>query len=293
MNESKWGDHPDIVDQFKDDSDPLVTKYSFLSRLLKPHGYHSAHIQGGASAFAGTEHYFRLSAMYDEFISVAGNEFKDQRKYEVGPWGAADIDTFAVAKQWMEEQDDEPYFLSISTIDIHHPYNPPIEKAGVQDALVNSVYSSDVGFGVLWEYFKQSKYSDNTIVIVTADHALFPTVEYMNLRGSDNGYYDYIPLSIYSPYHQEKMGTIDATHGSQLDIAPTVLELMGLDSKNAFLGLSLLSDRRMYPNLMGRVDLISRYSTNKSLAWTTGDQSTFVNYLRFVSHQNRVYPAGD
>ena len=152
------------------------------------------------------------------------------------------------------------------------------------------MFSTDVGFGTFWNYFKQSKYYDNTIVIVTSDHALFPTTEYLSIRGSGVGYYDRIPFMVYSPLHEPRMGDTDGTLGTQLDIAPTIFELLALDSTNAFMGLSLLSDRKNYPYLFGKVNLSSRTAATESFSWSNAEQTELIKYVRYLASKNKLYP---
>ena len=183
MDMGKRGGHEDVNEQDHDLEGSAVTRYPYLSVLLKEHGYEAVHINGALASFADTEHYYRFSGQYDDFIAVAQNEYADQRQYDMGYWGARDIDTFSVASDWLEAREREPFFLTISTTDLHHPYSHALEKAGIDNDLLNCVYSTDVGFGEFWNYFQNSKYKSNTILIVTADHALFPTTEYLNIRG--------------------------------------------------------------------------------------------------------------
>ena len=86
------------------------------------------------------------------------------------------------------------------------------------------------------------------------------------------------------------MGTIDATRGSQLDIAPTVYELLGLDSPNSFIGLSLLSDRKEYPYLFGKVNLESRMNAGGDISWSNEEQTQLIKYIRYLSSINKLYP---
>ncbi len=293
INLKRWGEHEDVYEQDSDREGSLMTRYPFISLLLKQHGYESVHVQGGDPGFADTANYFRVSASYDDFLSVATDKYADQREYELGPWGASDIDTFNEVTRWLEKRQGGPFFMSIATMDIHHPYYPVVEKPGVDNDLLNCVYSTDAGFGVFWEYFKKSRFKDNTIVIVTSDHALFPTSEYLEVRGEDIGYYDKIPLMIYSPFHAPLMRSVDDVRGSQLDIVPTLLELLGLDSHNSFIGLSLLSDRREYPYLFGKVNLESRMSQVGEVSWNNDEQTKLIKYIRYLASINKLYPQSD
>jgi hypothetical protein len=288
LDVNKWADFDDVKEQFRDKNATNITTYPMISRLLKEKSYTSTHIQAGRGSFANTEIIFRKMGGYDQFHSTSGVEHDLSRKYPLGKWGAADMDTFEFTKQWLKKNRDNPFFLTISSIDIHHPYKSATKKDGIENNLLNCVYSSDAGFGVFWEYFKESPNYNNTIVILTADHPIFPTADYLQLRKQPPSYYDYIPLAIYSPFHPALMGTRNHTIGTSLDITPTIFELIGQDSKNAFLGLSLLSDRERYPHYLGRINLEKKFNT-KPAKWSDNDQALFINYLKSLSLRDKLY----
>ena len=68
-------------------------------------------------------------------------------------------------------QKSSPFFFTISTIGTHP------EHDDYEGKLLDSVKSFDQAFGIFWQYFKTSPFYHNTTVIVTADHAMPPTVE--------------------------------------------------------------------------------------------------------------------
>jgi phosphoglycerol transferase MdoB-like AlkP superfamily enzyme len=89
------------------------------------------------------------------------------------------------------------------------------------------------------------------------------------------------------------MRSVDDVRGSQLDIVPTLLELLGLDSHNSFIGLSLLSDRREYPYLFGKVNLESRMSQVGEVSWNNDEQTKLIKYIRYLASINKLYPQSD
>jgi len=294
MDLDKRAGHEDVDEQDSSIEGSAVTRYPYLSVLLKEHGYESMHVHAGFGRFADTEQYFRFSGQYDNFVSVTTSQFKDRKQYKNWTWGARDSDTFTVASQWLDERtSDQPFLLTVATADLHHPYEHVVSAPGVDNDLLNCVYSADNGFGVLWDYFKNSRYKDNTIFIFTADHALFPTAEYLEIRQEDVGYYDNIPLMIYSPFHDSLMATTNDIRGSQLDLAPTVFELLGLDSQNSFIGLSLLSDRKDYPYLFGKVNLETRINASNGIPWSRSEHTELIKYIRYLASMNRLYPGTD
>jgi len=288
MAENKWSMFDEVREQFKDIKAMTLTEYPMISKLLKTHSYSSTHIQAGPGSFGDTESFFRLRGGYSNFYSAASTNDYSDRSSPLGIWGASDADTFRLAIQWLKKSEDNPFLLTISSIDIHHPYMTETKKRGIDNNLLNCVYSTDLAFGLFWEYFKKSRYKDNTIIIITADHPIFPTNDYLQLRKSKPSYYDYIPIAIYSPFHPDLMGTRDNTIGTNIDIAPTLFELIGLDSRNSFLGLSLLSDRKSYPYYIGRINLESKFNTENTF-WSDKDQAMMISYLKYLSMNNKLF----
>jgi lipoteichoic acid synthase len=161
-------------------------------------------------------------------------------------WGFSDHQLLRYLRQFMEKQGDGPFFVGITTVDLHLPYNwtsVPNLLPGPDGNLFNIVHSTDDAFGRFWDWFKQSKFRDNTILIVTGDHAIFPGWEYRQARGESwqPSYYDRLPLFIYDPGHdlpriwQPEVAT-------SVDLLPTLLHLLGINETNPFEGMSLFDD---------------------------------------------------
>ncbi len=280
----------EINTHFHDRGDPLTTRYPFVSALLDTLNYHSVQMQGGTATFTSKEHIFRLHG-YDEFHSTYTDAVMPNKKYPVREWGASDVDTFTYINNWLDNYDNEkPFVMSMTTVDIHHPYNSVLKKSGVDNNLLNCVYSTDVGFGLFWDHFQKSKYRDNTIIVVAADHPIFPNAEYLDIRKTNAHYYDKIPMMIYWSGFKDKLGSRDHTIGTNLDVMPTVLEMMGQDMANSFLGLSLLSERKKYPFLLGRINLQKMFNKKSSLSWSDSDHERFIGFLKYLSSSNSIYP---
>jgi len=144
---------------------------------------------------------------------------------------------------------DKPFQISLSTIESHvgRTTNPidGIKYADGKSETLNLIHNFDDSFKIFWDYFKNSKYKDNTIVILTGDHSLYPNTDYKKVAGSDwiPSVYDDLALIIYDPVNKlPKEYTVNST---SIDLAPTVLHLLGIkpQQKNSFLGTSLFDKR--------------------------------------------------
>jgi len=146
--------------------------------------------------------------------------------------------------------DERPFFAATYNIGTHaFLQHSPDDVAYGEEAnpILDKMHNFDAAFGEFLRYFLASKYARNTLLVVTSDHATYPEPPYREVAGDDLKPYfvDRIPLLIRDPYHVLPE-TFDAQGRNSLDLAPTVLQLAGVQSRrNAFLGASLFEERRL------------------------------------------------
>jgi len=141
---------------------------------------------------------------------------------------------------------ERAFFVGLYNIETHAYYH--MSEDGVtykeQDSYVlDTIHNFDNAFGKFWQYFKQSGLFENTIVVLTSDHAHFQGTDFVSLIKQQSDYKPYfvdrIPLLIYHP-SMELPTDFDAKHASSLDFAPTIAHLMKLENRsNSFLGRSI------------------------------------------------------
>ena len=146
--------------------------------------------------------------------------------------------------------DTRPFFAATYNIGTHaflrhSPEDVAYGRGG--NPILDKMHNFDAALGEFLRYFLASEYARNTLLVVTADHATYPEPPYREIAGDDLKPYfvDRIPLLIRDPYHQLP-ATFDAQGRNSLALAPTVLQLAGVQSeRNAFLGASLFEKRRL------------------------------------------------
>jgi len=163
------------------------------------------------------------------------------------------------ALEWLEEYGDRPFFLFLHYMDPHDPYfelpyngrgyarvqhpNPPVEWAGAMSELYDdNIAYFDAHFGRLIEWLKAEGLYDNTLIVFTGDHG----EEFHEHGGWWHGTTLYeeqvrVPLIIKFP-GQARAGTEDTAPARSLDIAPTVLDVLGLEAPPSWQGVSLIGD---------------------------------------------------
>ncbi|KQX95240.1 hypothetical protein ASD22_15350 [Rhodanobacter sp. Root480] len=143
----------------------------------------------------------------------------------------------------------KPFFIATYNIGTHafiniNPQGDVAYGDGSQEFL-NKVHNLDASVGSFLNYFYTSPFAENTILVFTSDHSTYPEPLFKEVAGKDLKPYfvDRIPLLIYDPIHGIS-GKFDARGRNSLDLAPTVLQLIGKRIvANSFLGHSLFEPR--------------------------------------------------
>jgi phosphoglycerol transferase MdoB-like AlkP superfamily enzyme len=161
-------------------------------------------------------------------------------------FGVDDASTVSRVLQWIDTVDPRtPFFVTYLPTSGHNPYmtTTPGPFRTDQDfwRYMNALHESDAAFGALVEGLRQRRLLDNTLFVVFGDHGeafgehpgnfahtLFIHEE--NVR---------IPLVIAAPGAIEKSLRVPRV-ASVIDIAPTILDLLGLPSQPLHQGASLL-----------------------------------------------------
>ncbi len=167
--------------------------------------------------------------------------------------GSEVIDT---ALAWAREDDTAPFFMWVHLYDPHTPYEPPepFRSRYADRPYVGEIAWTDSLVGRLTSWLDDSGRSDDTYVVVTADHG-----ESLGEHGeSEHGLLLYesairVPLIIATPF-DEPQGIRRHELVSLIDIMPTVLELTGLETPEEVHGRSLVPLFTNDAEVEGRTD---------------------------------------
>jgi len=203
-------------------------------RVMHDLGYQTSFLYGGYGYFDN------MNAFY------AGNGFTvldradiDHVRFE-NIWGVSDEDLFDRALRHFSEQHArrEPFFSIVMTTSNHKPYTfrPGLEQIGIPaqgGGRAAGVRYADYALGYFLREAEKQPWFDDTVFVVVADHGarVYGKAE-IPLRTYE------IPLMIYAPKHIEPQ-RVDALM-SQIDVAPTVLGLLGLPYEAPFFGQDVL-----------------------------------------------------
>ncbi|RYF34212.1 MAG: LTA synthase family protein [Comamonadaceae bacterium] len=176
--------------------------------------------------------------------------------------GGADEIMVKPIAQWTQKQKEagKPFFTAIMTNVGHHPYIPPaawkmVQFPGVTDPALNAYYNCmlyiDGVLAQLMEEYKKLGVLDDTVFVIVGDHGQFFGEH--GVRLSFNALYAegiQVPALIYTPGMPSNRGRVSGAR-QQVDILPTIADLLGLEVQGAKLpGRSLLqpvdADRKLF-----------------------------------------------
>jgi phosphoglycerol transferase MdoB-like AlkP superfamily enzyme len=155
-------------------------------------------------------------------------------------WGVADEDLFDLALRHCSELHarGKPFFSIVMTTSNHKPYTfrAGLEGLGIPEqggGRRAGVKYADYALGYFLREAEKQPWFDDTIFVVVADHGarVYGKAE-IPLRTYE------IPLMIYAPKHLAPR-RVD-TLMTQIDVAPTVLGLLGLPYEAPFFGQDVL-----------------------------------------------------
>jgi phosphoglycerol transferase MdoB-like AlkP superfamily enzyme len=203
-----------------------------LASALKQQGYSTAFVYGGAANFDNMRAFY-LANGFDRVIEE--RDFVAPKF--VASWGVSDEDLMARAIAELAAPRDQPFFMLLLTSSNHEPFEIP---AGAIEPHNQPLYSrenaikyADHAVGRLFELAREQPWYADTVMMVAADHdaRVFgaPLVPLERFR---------VPAFIVGP--GVPVGAYEKV-ASQVDLAPTLLHILGIDAATPLMGRDLLS----------------------------------------------------
>lgn len=199
-----------------------------LASVFNGKGYSSMFLYGGFGAFDNMNYFFAQNGyQVRDRADIASEDISF-----ANIWGVADEDLYSMALKEFDQAhaSGRPFFAHVLTTSNHRPYTFP-EGRGPwpQGTRESAVSYTDWAITDFIERAKKKAWFADTVFILTADHcassagkAQLPVFRY------------HIPMWIYSPAHIAP-GRVERMVG-QVDIAPTILGLLGMDYETEFYG---------------------------------------------------------
>jgi phosphoglycerol transferase MdoB-like AlkP superfamily enzyme len=219
-----------------------MNQYNSLPGILKDNGYSSSFFHGPTNGSMRFDS-FTLAAGFDKYY---GRTEYDNEDHFDGTWGIPDHYFLPWTVGIMNGM-RKPFFSTVFTYSSHHPYTIPedfqdITKSG-PDPLCKSISYADYGFRDFWLKARKQEWFNNTLFVFCADH-VGPTSR------KDRGDLDWsfkIPIAFYHESGVLPNVQADETM-QQIDLMPTVLDLLNIETDYFSVGSSYLSGLDM-PNM--------------------------------------------
>lgn len=262
-------------------------------------GYNTSYIYGGDltwrdfGTFVKYQGYKNTEGKQDIFKSLNVEENEGDFFH---PWGIYDEYLYSHVLKKLEDSNEKEFIVALSTNN-HPPYNIPSDYTSksliFSDDLKNHIigdlslaeqrfrsyaYALDK-VGEFLDKFKESKFKENTIVVVTADNN---TVEGI-MKYKNNAIFTSknIPLYFYLPNKlKEKLDIDTKVAGSHKDIFPTLYNLT-LDNQKYFaVGTNLLDKNQIHYGFNGSMIINKDSDVRKINSLNDVSEDDIVNYYK-------------
>jgi phosphoglycerol transferase MdoB-like AlkP superfamily enzyme len=207
-----------------------------LGAVLADHGYINRFMYGGYARFDNMDVYFGNN----HYQTIDRSQFPERHRGFGNIWGLADEYLYDYALEQMDRDaaSGKPFLMHLMTTSNHTPFTFPDGRIDLHRSRQGAVKYSDYALGRFLEMARNKPWFKDTLFVVVADHCAsskgrtsLPPENY------------HIPAILYSPAHLKPH--TDARLASQIDLVPSILDLLGLPERTQFMGRSVL---RAYPD---------------------------------------------
>jgi phosphoglycerol transferase MdoB-like AlkP superfamily enzyme len=227
------------IPSFKDafTSTPYANqKIESLVSVLENLGYHTSFFHGAENGSMGFLGYSNILGI-DKYFGR--NEYNNDTDFD-GYWGIWDEPFLQFMKEKLDEE-KEPFFSTVFTISSHEPYIIPEkykETFPEGDIIMHKcVRYTDYALRRFFDEAKKEHWYNNTLFVLVADHANL--IYYPEYRKALN--INTIPILFYHP--DGRYNGINNLLAQQIDIYPTIVNMIGFNKPFRSWGRSLISDQ--------------------------------------------------
>lgn len=228
-------------------------KIESLVSTLKGEGYDTSFFHGAANGSMGFLGFSKILGI-DHYYGRT--EFNDDSQFD-GFWGIWDEPFLQYMKKTLDKK-KTPFLATVFTVSSHEPYNIPKKyKNRFKEGGVPIHKCAEYTDFALKRFFEQSKkkpWFDNTIFILVADHC--NQIYYDEYQKPINRFA--VPIMIYKP-NSNYVG-VDDDWAQQIDIYPTILDMIGYDKPFRSWGRSLFDKKSSQPFVINSTGTIYQFA---------------------------------
>lgn len=229
--------------------------FQAMPAIMDQNGYTTAAFHGDVGSFWNRDNTYK-SWGYQYFFSE--DYYKTKSNYSIG-YGLKDKIFLKQSVKYIEQL-PQPFYAKLITVTNHYPYeldkaNQTIEKTTTGDSTVDGYVQTarylDEAFGEFISYLKQAGLYDNSMIVVYGDHygisnnhkkAIAQLLGKKSVNSYDLAQFQKVPFMIHV---NGIKGGVNHTYGGEIDVMPTLLDLLGIKNTDTIqLGSDLLAKDR-------------------------------------------------
>ena len=215
-------------------------KLPLLSQSMKIMGYHNSFYYGGDLNFGNMNTY-----LYNKGIDqIYGSEIFERKDWN-SKWGVHDHILFERIIEDLKLNKKNPFFKTILTLTSHEPYEFPgkyrFGKNSELDKFKSSMAYTDKVVGDFVAFAKTQDWWENSLIIITADHGHPLPNNENEVFNTPNRFK--IPM-LWLGGALTNTGTVNDNLGSQVDLAFTLIDLLGADNSLFEFGTHLFNSNK-------------------------------------------------
>lgn len=222
-------------------SDGTANTFQAAPAILDQQGYTTASFHGDVPSFWNRDNTYK-SWGYDYFFSKA--YFQSGKDYDIG-YGLKDKIFLKDSAQYIEQL-PQPFYAKLITVTNHYPYtldkkNQSIAKTDTGDSTVDGYVQTarylDQSIGEFMAWLKKSGLDKKSMVVFYGDHygisgnhkkAIAQLLGKDKFDDFDNAQFQRVPFMI----HMNGLkGGINHTYGGEIDVLPTLMNLLGISNQ--------------------------------------------------------------
>jgi hypothetical protein len=149
------------------------------------------------------------------------------------------------AEKWMGEVKDDRFFAWLHFYDVHTPYEPPEPFLSRYRGYPGARYDGEIAYldslmGELFDWLEKADLEDDTLVVFIGDHGESLGQHEENTHGFF--IYDatmHVPFLMKAPYRHFRAGGRIPAQVRNVDLMPTILDLVAIEPPSTIQGTSL------------------------------------------------------
>ncbi len=211
-----------------------------VGEVFHEKGYEPLFVYGGYGYFDNMNAFFGGNG----YTVVDRTVLEPEQIHYENIWGVADEDLFDLTLRELDRRHatGTKFFAHVMTTSNHRPFTYPAGRIDIpsKSGRDGGVKYTDWAIGHFIEEARKRPWFDDTVFVVVADHT------HRGRGRTDLPIENYhIPMIVWSPRHVAP-GRVE-TVASQIDVAPTLLGLLGFSYRSRFFGHDILRDGPAHP----------------------------------------------